>query len=47
MRDRRGARSLNIPSCRLPIYNADKQLDVWDVLAKPVQPTCMDPRKLK
>ena len=34
MRDGRGARSLNIPFCRLPIFDANKQLDVRDVCAK-------------
>ena len=34
VRDRRGARSLNILFCRLPMFDVDKQLDVWDVWAK-------------
>ena len=34
VRDRRGARSLNLLLCRLPIFYSDKQLDAWDVWAK-------------
>ena len=33
VRDRRGARSLNILFCRSPIFDGDKRLDVWDVWA--------------
>ena len=34
LRDRRGAQSLNLLFCRLPIFNVDKQLDMWDVWAE-------------
>ena len=34
VRGRSGARSLNILFCRLPICDADKQLDVWNVWVK-------------
>ena len=33
LRDRRGAPSLKLLFCRLPVFNVDKQLDVWDVRA--------------
>ena len=33
LRDQRGARSLNLLFCRLPIFNVDKQLGMWDVKA--------------
>ena len=33
LRDRRGASSLKLLFCRLPVFNVEKQLDVWDVRA--------------